>query len=47
VTDALRMAALDTPHSLSVLGGFFRRLRGKLGAHEAITATAHKLARII
>jgi transposase len=47
VTNALRMAALSLSHSRSVLGGFFRRLRAKLGAPEAITATAHKLARII
>ena len=33
--------------SQSALGGFYRRMKGRLGAAEAITATAHKLARII
>ena len=33
--------------SQSVLGGCFRRMRAKLGAPKAITATAHTLARII
>jgi hypothetical protein len=29
------------------LGAFFRRLRARLGAPQAITATAHTLARLI
>ena len=29
------------------MGGYLRRMKAKLGAAEAITATAHKLARII
>ena len=29
------------------LGNFFQRMRAKLGSPKAITATAHKLARII
>ena len=33
--------------SQSALGEFYRRMRAKLGAPKAITATAHKLARII
>lgn len=33
--------------SQSALGDFYRRMRAKLGAPKAITATAHKLARII
>ena len=28
-------------------GEFFRRMRAKLGAAQAITATAHKIARIL
>jgi len=28
-----------------LLGGFYRRLRTRLGAPKAITATAHKIAR--
>ena len=47
VAQALRLAAYSLSHSQSVLGGFFRRMRAKLGAPKAITATAHKLARII
>ena len=44
---ALRMAANSLHHSQSFLGHFYRRMRAKLGAPKAITATAHKLARII
>ena len=46
-SDALRMAALTLERSQSALGGFYRRMKGRLGAAEAITATAHQLARII
>jgi transposase len=46
-SDALRMAAVTLERSQSALGGFYRRMKGRLGAAEAITATAHKLARII
>jgi transposase len=44
---ALRMAALSIHRSQSFLGHFYRRMRAKLGAPKAITATAHKLARIL
>lgn len=44
---ALRMAAQSLHHSKSALGDFYRRMRSKLGAPKAITAAAHKLARII
>ena len=44
---ALRMAAQSLHHSKSALGDFYRRMRAKLGAPRAITAAAHKLARII
>jgi transposase len=47
VAQALRMAAQSLYRSHSALGAFFRRMRAKLGAPKAITATAHKLARII
>jgi len=47
VAQALRLAAQSLSRSPSVLGCFFRRMRAKLGAPKAITATAHKLARII
>lgn len=44
---ALRLAALSLHHSHSALGAYFRRMRARLGAPKAITATAHKLARLI
>ena len=44
---ALRLAAHSLHHSRSALGAFYRRLKGRLGAPKAITATAHKLARLI
>lgn len=44
---ALRMAAFALSHSHTSLGAFYRRVRAKHGGPAAITATAHKLARII
>jgi transposase len=44
---ALRMAAQSLHRSQTVLGDYFRRMKAKLGAPAATTATAHKLARII
>ena len=44
---ALRMAAHSLYRSKTALGAFFRRMRARLGAPKAITAAAHKLARII
>jgi transposase len=44
---ALRLAATTLLRSQSYLGAQYRRLRGKLGAPKAITAMAHKLARLI
>jgi transposase len=44
---ALRMAAQCLHHSKTPLGDFYRRTRTKLGAPKAITAGAHKLARIV
>jgi transposase len=46
-TLAFRMAANALFRSQSPLGDFFRRMRAKLGAPKAITAAAHKLARIV
>jgi hypothetical protein len=46
-TTALHLAAQSLHHSQSYLGDFYRQMRAKLGAPKAITATAHKLARII
>jgi transposase len=44
--DAFRLAAQSLSHSKSALGAYYRRMRSRLGAPEAITAAAHKLARI-
>jgi transposase len=43
---ALRLAAYTLSRSHSALGDYYRRMRARLGAPKAITATAHKLARI-
>ncbi len=40
------MSAFSLHGSNSALGPFYRRQRARLGAPKAITATAHKLARI-
>jgi transposase len=47
VTVALRLAARSLHRSQSALGAFFRRMKARLGAPKAITATAHKLARLV
>lgn len=47
VSDALRIAAMTLQKSKTALGAFYRRMRARLGAASAITATAHKLARLI
>ena len=44
---ALRIAATTLLRSQSYLGAQYRRLRSKLGAPKAITAMAHKLARLV
>ncbi len=44
---ALRLAAQSLHHSQGARGGFLRRMKGRLGAQAAVTATAHKLARIV
>jgi len=44
---ALRPAAWGLIRSHSYLGAYLRRQRARLGAPKAITATAHKLARIV
>ncbi len=46
LSGAFRMAAFSLTQSRSALGAFYRRLRSRLGAPKAITATAHKLARL-
>jgi transposase len=47
VTVALRLAARSLHHSKSALGAFFRRMKTRHGTPKAITATAHKLARLV
>jgi len=44
--NAFRMAAQTLCRSHSALGAFYRRMQSRLGAPKAITAAAHKLARI-
>jgi transposase len=44
---ALRLAAWGLVRSTGGLGCYLRRQRSRLGAPKAITATAHKLARIV
>ena len=44
---ALRMAASCTHRTNSALGAYLRRLKARIGAPKAITATAHKIAVII
>lgn len=47
LAQALRISAMSLWRSQSYLGNYFRRMRAKHGAPKAITATAHKLARIM
>jgi hypothetical protein len=47
VKNRLAAALQSLQGSQSALGEFYRRMRAKLGAQKALTATAHKLARII
>ena len=47
VNTAFRVAAQSLARSDCALGAFFRRIRAKHGAPIAVTATAHKLARIV
>jgi transposase len=44
---AWRLAAQGVANSHSALGAYYRRMRARLGAPKAITATAHKLARLV
>ena len=47
IANALRMGAMCLYHAKNYLGEFYRRMKRKLRAPKAVTATAHKLARII
>jgi hypothetical protein len=44
---ALRLAAAALRHSKSALGAYHRRMMARMDKAKAVTATAHKLARII
>lgn len=44
---ALRLSAFGLGNAKSKLGEYCRRMKGRLGKAEGITATAHKIARII
>jgi transposase len=44
---ALRLSAFSLWRSAEGLGDYCRRMKGRLGKAEGITATAHKIARII
>ena len=43
---AFRMAASSLHHSQTALGAFYRRIKSRSGGQHAVTATAHKIARI-
>ena len=43
---ALRLAAASLFRSRSALGAYLRRMTGRLGKPQAVTATAHNLARL-
>jgi transposase len=47
VAVALRMAAQAVGRTQSPLGLFYRRIKGRIGGQGAVTATAHKLARLV
>src|SRR2546422_777207 len=44
---ALRLAAQGVANSHSAFGAYERRIRARLGAPKAMTATAHTLARLV
>ena len=47
VAQALKMAAISLRASQSALGAYFRRMCARLDKGKAVTAVAHKLARLI
>ena len=46
-SQALKMAAVNLRNSQSALGAYYRRLCGRMDKGKAVTACAHKLARLI
>ena len=47
VAQALRMAAQAVGRTQTALGMFYRRIKSRIGGRGAITATAHKLSRLV
>jgi transposase len=47
VAIALRLGAQCLYHAKNYLGEYYRKMKWRLGAPQALTATAHKLARIV
>ena len=47
VSKSLRMGASSLHHADNYLGEFYRRVSRRLGRPQAVTATAHKIARIV
>ena len=47
MAQALRMAAQAVGRTATALGTFYRRIKRRLGGRGAITATAHKLSRLV
>ncbi len=47
VAQALRMAAQAVGRTQTALGQFYRRIKSRIGGRGAITATAHKLSRLV
>lgn len=47
VARALKLAAMGLSRSRCAMGAYYRRLTMRMGSPKAITAVAHKLARIV
>ena len=47
MAQALRIAAQSVGRTQTALGVFYRRIKSRLGGRGAITATTHKLSRLV
>ena len=47
VSQALRMSAQEVGRTQTAPGAFYRRIKSRISGRGAITATAHKLARLV
>ena len=47
MAQALRMSAQAVGRTATALGAFYRRIKSRIGGRGAITATAHKLSRLV